>query len=370
MKYNFSAAPLELEVMKNTSGENTNSSNSVKSHIHEHDAHDDEKNRNNNSNNVVVAREAQDLPPTEKWSQYPILACVNNSACPDLHLSNNSNNPTSSSSSSSHFLEDSDKCIPIGVPIPFESDLFQGEILIRVKNATQQAVDKEEGGHNININKNNSEYFEGRRRRFQMIVQGKFKEDGIRVSDVLGGHEFSKPFKSLPPKFILKSVTSLIQKVSPGVKVDLTSSQPSALATLAGTSQSMNVTAPNCDPPPLITQRDIPEDCTILFQRNEKTSEVAKKYSEIIKGNSYKRKQIFSNPKKAREFTFDTENTYTFDFYMNYLDLMTYCLDLGILQYDISGCLNGQPIQSLAKTVDGRYLWSFQVWNAKLVSHK
>ena len=90
---------------------------------------------------------------------------------------------------------------PIGVPFQFSSDLFEGSIIIRMKDS------------NSDDPKGDEAYFGGRKRLFQSVVQGRFKEK-VPVSEVMTGHEFTKPLKNLPRPIILKMATSLASKVS------------------------------------------------------------------------------------------------------------------------------------------------------------
>lgn len=96
---------------------------------------------------------------------------------------------------------------------------------------------------------------------------------------------------------------------------------------------------------PNIMTRDIQEDCSIfggVFTKEVSTS---------------RRKRILSNPEKAKQYTFDTETIYTFEFYQNLFDANSYALDLGFTKIGCSKVLDGQPIQWLGKHRDGRYLW-------------
>lgn len=56
---------------------------------------------------------------------------------------------------------------------------------------------------------------------------------------------------------------------------------------------------------PNILSREIDEDCTIFGGAFTKEVSVSR------------RKKILSNPEKAKQYTFDTETIYTFDFYQN-----------------------------------------------------
>lgn len=112
------------------------------------------------------------------------MVCLNSSVSPCLNVPNHGQS----------------SC-PIGVPFDFSSELFEGQIIIRLKYCNSD-----------NIN-GDATYFEGRKRIFQSVVQGRFKER-VSVSDVLTGHEFAKPLKNLPRPLILKMATALASKVS------------------------------------------------------------------------------------------------------------------------------------------------------------
>lgn len=197
-------------------------------------------------------------------------------------------------------------------------------------------------------------YFDGRRRLFQTIVQGRFKES-LPVSSVLTGHEFVKPLKNLPHQWILKAATNLIGKLAPGSEIRVHGDHPTMLAPLAGTSQAVRADEPGSEPD-IATEEGVEENCTLL----------GGKFSD---GNVTvsSRKTHLANSQKASQYTFDTDTVYTFDFYQNLLNVNTYSLDLGIASISMSPILNGQPIQCLAKTTDGRYIWNFQIWHESLL---
>ena len=164
------------------------------------------------------------------------------------------------------------------------------------------------------------------------------------VSDVLTGHEFVRPLKYLPHPWIVRAGTSLIGKLAPGANIRVHGSHPTMLAILAATSQTVRGDEPGNEPD--IASPDIFEDCSIFGGP-----------FEIAKVSTSRRKQILSHPKRAKKYTYDTETIYTFDFYQALLDVSTYSLDIGVTKIGLSKVLNGQPIQCLSKTTDGRYLW-------------
>jgi len=271
----------------------------------------------------TVMREAYTLPDVDKWQHKPLFICTNTPAIanqvPDYGVGD----------------------LPLGVPFKFSSELFEGTCLFRIKGCKS---DNPEGDRT---------YFDGRKRIYQSVVQGRIKEE-ISVANVCTGHEFVRPLKNLPHPFILKTATNFISKIALGCNIEIHTQQPFMEATLLGTSQVVRGDEPGNEPN--ITCNDIEEDCSIFGGAFSNGSV-----------SSSRRKRIFSNPAKCKQYTFDTDTVYTFEFYQNLFDVESYSLDLGFIKLGAINVLNRQPIQWLGKTRDGRYLWSFQLWHEKLL---
>lgn len=276
---------------------------------------------------MKFSREACDIPQPVDWPHRPVMVCANTLTVPDTTVP----------------IYDDGPC-PIGVPFQFETDLFVGSCLVRFKDVLCDDPDSSEL------------YFRGRQRRFQSIIQGRFKES-LTVSDVLTGHEFGKPLQRLPPKWLLNAGTSLIKRLAPGAEMDITSEKPEMLSILAATTQSLSVDMPGNEP--LITSHDIDEDTT-NFEGPFANGTVS----------ACKRKKILANPTGvACQLKYDTDSIYTFDFYQHLLDVDSYSLNVGFATISIAPSMNGQPIQVMAKTRnDGRYLWNFQIWHETLLN--
>lgn len=125
-------------------------------------------------------REACTLPDVAEWPHRPLLVCANTPVSSHFKVADYGSGPC-----------------PLGRPFRFESDLFEGVCLIRVKNSNSDDIPGD------------ASYFKGRKRIFQSVVQGRFKK-AIPVSDVMTGHEFSRPLSNLPPHMILKTASSFI----------------------------------------------------------------------------------------------------------------------------------------------------------------
>lgn len=272
----------------------------------------------------TLLQEKHSVPPPSKWPHYPVLVTANN---------------TKKSPERIHIFDYKDFHVPLGIPFEFESELFRGTALFRFKGVPS---DDEEGS---------TDYFNGRERRFQAVIQGRFKEE-LSCADVITGHEFDQSFRNLPPAWVIGAGRALIKQLAPGVQFDLTSSTPRFFSLLAATSQAISVD--NIDVPD-IRSREIPENCSAISD-------------QFFQKSSSNRKKMLSDPRQAARFSYGTDAVYTFDFYQHLLDVSTYELNLGLVRLCISESLNKQPIQILAKTTDGRYLWSFCIWHESLFS--
>lgn len=91
------------------------------------------------------------VPSVSSWPHRPIFLCDDKDGAPPLSL---------------------------GTPFEIESDLFKGKMLVRLKGVPSDDPVADQ------------KYFSGRQRRFQAIVQGRFKRE-VRVSEVSGCEERS-----------------------------------------------------------------------------------------------------------------------------------------------------------------------------------
>lgn len=231
----------------------------------------------------------------------------------------------------------SEESCPIGIPFDFETPLFSGKALIRIRNLETSDNPKSD-----------AEYFAGRKRLSQCIVQGRFKKE-MKLSDVFCGREYEKPMKQKPPPFVNKIVQTFLRRVAPGVEIDLCSDNPKVLAPLAGSVQGLRADAEGQEPD-ILTIDDV-EDYG--FDLDAK-----------------RRKKKFSDPRHASKHVFDTETVYTFNSFDDSISYVDYQMNLKVMKFDMSLVLNGQPFQFMAKSKsDGRYLWLFNICNERLLEN-
>mmetsp|Transcript_1307 Transcript_1307/g.2077 ORF Transcript_1307/g.2077 Transcript_1307/m.2077 type:complete len:335 (-) Transcript_1307:822-1826(-) len=254
------------------------------------------------------------LPPVESWPHRPIFL----SAHPHVNVGG---------------LELESPC-PIGVPFEFETELFKGRALIRIR-----------GLKNSDDPMSDDNYFSGRKRLSQFIIQGRFKKK-MPVSDVQIGTEFEKPFKYAPPRFIDKIVQKALRRIAPGIEVDLASSRPRVLAPFAGTVQILSADPVGFEP-----------SITVIDDIEERGFGME---TEV-------RRKRFSDVRYASRHMFDTETVYTFNSFDEIFDYADYHMDLKIMNFDLTKAIGGQPFQIMAKAKsDGSYLWRFSVYNERL----
>ena len=227
-----------------------------------------------------------------------------------------------------------DSPLPIGEPFDFESSLFKGKILVRLRN-----------GKSDNMEKSNSYFSHDRKRILQIVVQGRFKEV-LKMSDVYFGDIYKEPLSTMPHPSIVSLVKKLFKVLVPGVMVDLSSKTPKILVLYAGCTKSLSINFPGSEPS--MSEVDTPEDTALLG-----------KFS-----SSKNRKKVLANPRKASKFEFDPKYVYTFHHYDDVKDLVNYELNFPVIgKIDVKKILKTQPMTLNSATGDGRSVFSFDIWH-------
>lgn len=237
-----------------------------------------------------------------------------------------------------------DESLPLGIPFEFETPLFKGKILVRLRNSpsSENPVD-------------HAAYFSKTKCVRQVVVQGKFKE-AMNVSDVFYGEVFTRPLKPAPPPSTSRIIKAGLKSVVPGLIMDLSLANPKVITPYAGCAHTLSASLPGDEPE--ITQFNIPENNEIIF-------------GESHVATAKKRRQVLSKPNLASKYKYDTKYIYTFQALDEVLDVGTYYLKLPILgKFDLTNILNGQPMSISAMTSDDRFLFNFRVWHERLFDRK
>jgi len=239
-----------------------------------------------------------------------------------------------------------DTCCPVNTEtwMSFESELFVGKIVCRFRGIGCPA--------NPAAVKTKDDFFKTQKRcTFQVLVQGRFKER-VMASEIQTGGEFGKPFQDVPPHYLIKAGCKFFQALTPGLEIDLLCDEPYYMALLGGTVTTLAI--------------DETED-----KAADPLSDVAEDNGRMFGGEGYsvsRRSRTLGNPDTAAEYWYNTSDVYTFDYFQSVLLFDEYCLDIGIVKLRLDRHLNGNPICIMAKHVDGRYVYNFEIFHECLLS--
>jgi hypothetical protein len=339
--------------------------------------------------------------PPSKWPQAPLM----------MRPSPNSNTKIRGIrySSSQQYLDFSGFCAGCILPIntgaeapgkslvvDFETKLFVGTMLMRIRQAPPAEP----------ANQTSTSYFDGKKRRFQAIIKGRFKQE-LSMSQCVTGQIFDRPSGKLPAKWIVSSAIRFISALAPQLEATIDGEKPKFLAPLAATAHAVlqypleqqgDVYCSDCHPddtdnlmnynlyagahdlensvdePPANSAFSIlPEVPSFLVTTtaNDKSSVTSRQKT---------RKRCLNNvtAKKLLEPKFSTQKIYCFEFHQHLLlfgeDL---AFDMGrpIGQISLPHALSGQPLKCMAAWNGGdgtktsgvlEPLWSFDIWHANL----
>lgn len=229
---------------------------------------------------------------------------------------------------------------------PIDSSLFCGKAYIAIKG----------------IENYPEKYFSGKRRLFNVVVQGCFQRPDISFASVQTGQIFSAPLHLMPPTFLLNPFRYLLERLQPSLSMNLEVPKPYVLSPLMSTMQAISVSRQG-EENSISSNSDLTEEDLSLLD------------PEFKEMSSSDRKTYFSKKENLNKYYFDPSFVYTFNFYQDLLDMSTFEVALGFARIDISRFLGPLPISIMAAVVDlgeGRvdeiepeYLYHLEVWHEK-----
>ena len=289
--------------------------------------------------------------------------------------------------------------------IDFESDLFIGTILMRVKNICPSPL--LESSHDT-ITPTSTSYFDGKMRTFQGIVKGRFKQPNVSISECVTGQVFHRRAGSLPPRFIVNGAIGMIRLLAPALEARLDCDRPRFLSPLVSTAQGVMMSSPIQCQHQLVAEKTTvamvedknnggcwanesienetnepqPSDLSSLLQQllHSKAEYSLPPDSDRIATRVKARKRAFDMV-RARQDTslvFDPNRLYTFEFFQHLVSLDEFAIHfmkpIGI--WPLRSILDGQSLKFMAayqtrnnlmSIDDMRYLWSFDLWHESLM---
>lgn len=235
--------------------------------------------------------------------------------------------------------------------IDFESDLFVGSLLLRIRfteGTTPQPYDDTKG------------YFNGVNRRYQAVVQGRFKKS-IPFTELVTGFQFDRPCGKLPAKWILRGGIKVLSFFAPQLDAKMEGNKPHSLTPLGSTPQVISV-----DP-------DSKVECIHGVHEEPREDERSLLGSALDAPSSLQRARarkkafdkLFVN--NSSEPKTDTSKVYTFEFLQHLFNFQEFSIELGHMlgSVELKDVLDGQPLQVMASHGDHR-LWSFDIWHESL----
>eukprot|EP00958_Prasinococcus_capsulatus_P015433 scaffold1643_cov390-Prasinococcus_capsulatus_cf.AAC.12 len=261
------------------------------------------------------------LPSLSEWQNFPVLVV-----------------PSPNDPSNAGHLNDQ---VPINdeKAYPFETELFAGEMLVRIK-----GLAKEESFAN---------HLAKKKRTYEITLKGCFKEP-VYMDQALVGHEFSRPMSALPAKWIVEQGSAILRRLVPSVHMDFHADEPYLMALLGSTVQQLQVGE----------KGTLPDICE---PAQEETTLLGGQFAEK-RCTSSQRKRILASLKNAQQYKFDPAYEYKFTLYSHLVHFATYQANLGVVSLGLASYLNNQPLQIMGKTTDGRYLFDFEVWHESLIA--
>jgi Protein of unknown function (DUF1769) len=280
--------------------------------------------------------------------------------------------------------------------IDFETDLFRGTLMVRVKGVTAATtttatIEEEKEKEQQNQQPINN-YFTGKQRQFQVVITGQFLRPNIRFSTLLSGQSMDYPLGPLPGLPIVAAVLRLYKTLQPHSHVELGNHQSpyaQALSPLLALAQTVLVRDDNEEKNEqtndnhrreylvIPTEDELvephPRDPHSLFPD---ASLSAKTFASADQRRKRRKKLVghhrrHDDDDDDTECCFDVTKTYTFDMYQHQLHLVDYTLSLASLyRLPIAPVLNGQPLRILATVADGEPAWSFELWHESLLLPK
>ena len=224
--------------------------------------------------------------------------------------------------------------LPIGVPIDFETDLFRGQFLLRLRNVTSDHPSA-------------SRYFDGSRRVMQTVLQGRFKKN-VNMADLYVGCIFRQPMKLVPPPLVHRVLQACLGRIAPGAILDFAAPQPRIITLYAGKAQTLNIARPGSEPN--IMARELPDHG----------------WQRAAAGD---RQRLLSRPSHAAQYEFDTEHVYTMEIYDEAMDYGNYEIQIPMYgKFPLGAAIGAQPMSFTAVTRQGEVLYDFALWHESIVA--
>ncbi|KAI9592412.1 hypothetical protein BDF19DRAFT_388386 [Syncephalis fuscata] len=233
-------------------------------------------------------------------------------------------------------------------PVLIDSTDFTGRVVVRIKDFTGITPSGETRITNTN-------YFKGRRRKFSIQVEGRFKK-AVSADDVYYGVDFDD-IPAIPKIFDIGMAAARL--IDPAVYYNAQTEKPYIMSPLLCGINAFNI-------------RDAPElfDCLPLAEYQlggeralEEDTRIQLPSADPKASMPYKkRRKYFLNQANRQSFMFMPDKQYGFDFYSPHMDFNTFQLKLGV-SVKVDKYLGGRPIRYVCRSLDGKITYFVITFN-------
>lgn len=291
--------------------------------------------------------------------------------------------------------------------IDFESPLFAGTALLRIRNATKKQALTASEEHSDSTTTHH-DYFGKHARKFQLVIRGKFKSPDVAMSDCISGmildHSLAtsksansncvenaviqcrseadskyasrdkrrpmRPSKkgsssaddSLPPKWALRAAVKVASVFSPQIDADLDCANPRVFSPLCSTAQTISVCRDEGNKGAMtrLEETQVEPCCRSDESIVSDLKQTSFNSCSTAGDNVQQRKRVFNavhdafaGSQSSLSPCFDSDAIYTFEFLQHLVDYNDLSLDLGKVlgKVRLGGALRGQPIRFISATV-------------------
>lgn len=235
--------------------------------------------------------------------------------------------------------------LPLGEKIHFESDIFMGSFYLRLKGIHPYDDDEKMAAHTT--------YFDGKKRLYQIVIQGQFKKEGLTFADLCLGDVYEKPLKGIPKGRVMRMYEKFMEVIAPGIIMDMTNDMHPKILSPVGGAQTIRADLPG----------EEPSDYSCLLDSTGLIGDF---------GGVKKRRKKLSNPKSAKQYKINPCHVYTFECYDHTMDFTNYCqiAMIGIkMKIDLVPVLDGQCMSlGMYLRNDEKCVYKFPLWHEKVVS--
>ena len=288
-------------------------------------------------------------PPSSEQSEWP-LGSVYFSAHPDVHTKD----------------YEAGAPLPLGQLVEFETELFVGKMICRLKPIPiiNDAGDGEQANPAV---KSHDEYFKNKKRLYQFVIQGQFRKE-IPLSDIAIGDIHERPFLGVPKGTLMRLYQKFMEKISPGLVMDMTSETPTIL-TAFGSAQIMRADLPGDEPD--LTQsvvlNNLQDNTKLLFGNPTKGNDKSLPMKGIDTSPT-KRKTYLSKPKHAAKYITCPDHVYTVEVYDHTMCFGSYYHYVMGMKIDMVKTMNAQPLSfGIFTKHDQAVVSEFHVWHERLL---